>query len=244
MTAANVFLRRSTIMGVMMAVCLQGYAQETVNKELDDCIKREQMTSAAKGAAVGALAGLAKSFFGKEKDKKDALANVLVGAVAGGAIGYATSYFTAAEKCLKKNPAWIPESKIVRSKTYDDARKEIEYDPKQGAVSVMRSLDMPATIKPGNSVEISSRFIVMTPNGEEAKVKIERKLFAISEGKETEVPFLGRGVEERTLEAGEHADTAKLPIPKDTDGIVYRIQYRVSVADKDASEMSASVTVG
>ena len=41
-----------------------------------------------------------------------------IGAVVGGAAGFATAYFTAIDTCYKQNPAWIPESKIERTKAY------------------------------------------------------------------------------------------------------------------------------
>lgn len=73
---------------------------------------------------------------------------------------------------------------------------------------------MPATVKAGEALDIASTFIVLTPNGAETPVTLERKLFAIVEGKETPLTFTGKNNEERTVEPGEHQDTARLPIDR------------------------------
>lgn len=234
---------RVLIAVTLVAATLQLQAQETVNKDLDACIRHKKITMTLKGAAIGGLTGLAASFLGKPKSK-NVITNVAIGAVAGGAIGYATAYFKAADNCLKENPSWVPESKIERSKDYAETVQEYGYDRKHGNLIKISKIEMVSTAKPGETIDINAYFVVLTPNGEESKVNIERKLFAIADGKEELIPFLGRTREERTVEAGEQIDKSQLPIPSDAPvGVAYRIEYLLSADDQTPSQASATVTV-
>jgi len=220
-------------------------AQVTTNPQLDKCIKSKKVLYTVTGAAAGAASGLLASVFGVGgKSKKSTAENIIIGAVAGGAIGYATAYYKAAANCLKEHPEWIPESEITRSESYTEAVKELSYNPNQGLLVKVSKVDMDSTVKPGDSLEISSTFIVLTPNGEESNITIIRKLYAIADGKEEEIPFLGRESEERTVEAGKHTDTVHLPIPAEVKpGTTYKFEFGLKCDNAQPSSNSATVSV-
>ena len=225
---------------VVMASCIaSAQAQEAVTSDLDSCINSEKVSQTVKLAAVGAVTGLLGAYLGGKKN--DAGKAALIGAAAGGAIGYATAYYKAAGACIKKNPSWVPESLILRNPNYQDVINEFGYTPAKGNFSFMRKLEVPQTVKQGESLQVKARFIVLTPDGGEAKVKIVRKLFAIAENNEEEVPFIGKGEEERVVENGEHEDVFNIPVGKDVPvGSKIRVEYRVSL--KNASFLSESST--
>lgn len=224
-----------------------GHAQESANADLDSCVLQEQTIATAKGAGMGVVAGLGAALFGKNKD--DSIKKAAIGAAVGGAVGaaagFATAYYTAIDTCYKKNPSWIPESKIERTKRYEQVKKDIKYNPKRdGEKTQVSKVDMPATAKAGDKLDIATKFIAMTPDGSEAHVSVERKLFAIDDGKETIVPFPGKTKEDRTIEPGENVDTSRLPIPSEAkSGSQYRYEFAVSMAGKPASVATQTVTI-
>ena len=225
----------------LLCLSLAAHAQESANADLDACVKEQQIVLTAKGAGMGALAGLGTALF---SNNKDALKKAAIGAVVGGAAGFATAYFTAIDTCYKKNPSWIPESKIERTKAYAQVKKETRYKPTEGIKAQATWIAMPPTVKAGEALDIASTFIVLTPNGAETPVTLERKLFAIVEGKETPLTFTGKNNEERTVEPGEHQDTAHLPIPPDAKaGTQYRYEFGVIADGKPVSSVSSTVTV-
>ena len=112
---------------------------------------------------------------------------------------------------LQKNPAWIPESKLNRTKDYDKIKKEIHYNAKQGPLARMQSIRVPGPVTANSQAEVTSTFIVMTPNGADAPVTIDRKLFVIADGKETEVAFPGHSFQQLTLEPGKQQDVSHIP---------------------------------
>lgn len=234
-------LAASTV-AALMCLSTVAHAQESANNDLDACVKEQQIALTAKGAGAGAIAGLGTALF--SKNKNDALKNAAIGAVVGGAAGFATAYFTAIDTCYKKNPNWIPESKIERTKAYAQVKKEAKYKQSEGIKTQATKIAMPTTIKAGEALDIASTFIVLTPNGAETPVTLERKLFAIVEGKETPLTFTGKTNEERTLEPGEHKDTAHLPIPPDAKtGTQYRYEFGVIAGGKPVSSVTSTVTV-
>lgn len=238
------FLRRFSTGTLFGLLCLSfaAHAQESANTDLDACVKQEQIALTAKGAGAGAIAGLGAALF--SKNGNDALKNAAIGAVVGGAAGFATAYFTAIDTCYKKNPSWIPESKIERTKAYAQVKKETKYKPSEGIKAQATKIAMPAVIKAGEALNIASTFIVLTPNGAETPVTLERKLFAIVDGKETPLTFTGKTNEERTVEPGEHRDNARLPIPPDAKaGTQYRYEFGVLAGGKSVSSVSSTVTV-
>ncbi len=236
----NAVFKQAVTAFVMGGCIATTQAQESVTSNLDSCINSEKVSHTFKGAAAGAVTGLLASFLGGKKD--DAGKAALLGAVAGGAIGYATAYYKAAGTCMQQNPSWIPESNIQRNPNYKAVVSEFKYKPANGDFSVVRKLQMPQTINRGGTLEVKARFVVLTPDGGEAKVRIVRKLFAVADNKEEEVPFYGKGEEERVVENGDHEDTFKLPIDKEVPvGAKFRVEYRLSL--KDAKFVSDSATV-
>lgn len=223
--------RAAACVAVATAMLFAGtgaYAQESANDDLNSCVKKEQVVTTAKGAGLGALAGLGAMLVSHKNE--DAGKAALIGAVVGGVAGFATAYYTAIDTCYKKNPSWIPESKLQRTKDYGKVKKEIHYSPKQGFVTKVRSIDVPTAITAGSLAEVTSNFIVMTPQGDDAPVTIERKLFVVDGDKQTEVPFQPQGSPQQlTLEPGEQQDMVHIPIPPDAKPNSKFI-YQVSVA--------------
>lgn len=233
----NSIAKQAAAVVVMAMSITSTHAQEAVTSDLDSCINSEKVSHTVKGAALGAVTGLLGSFMAGKKDKAGQAA--LVGAVAGGAIGYATAYYKAAGICMERNPSWVPESHIERNPNYKAVVKEFRYNSAKGDFSFVRKLQIPQTVKQGGSLEVKVQFVVLTPEGGEAKIKIVRKLFAIADNKEEEVPFYGKGEEERVVENGEHEDTFNIPVDKDVPvGSKLRVEYRFSL--KDAPFISES----
>lgn len=232
----------TSVATALMLLSVSVHAQESANADLDACVKEQQIQLTAKGAATGAIAGLGAAMFSNKKE--DALKKAAIGAAVGGAAGFATAYFTAIDTCYKKNPSWIPESKIERTKAYDQVKKETKYKPTEGIKAQATKIAMPSTIKAGTALDIASTFIVLTPNGAETQVTLERKLFAIMDGKETQVTFTGKNHEERIVEPGEHQDSARLQIPSDAKaGTQYRYEFGVTADGKPLSSVTSTVTV-
>jgi hypothetical protein len=227
--------------GCMLFVVSSAKAQESADDDLNSCVRKEQIVTTAKGAGIGALAGLGAMLVAHKKE--DAGKAALIGAVAGGVAGFATAYYTAVDVCFKKNPSWIPESKLQRTKDYDRVKKEIHYRASQGTVTKVESIQISDPVAAGNQAEVNSTFIVMTPKGDDAPVTIERKLFAVSEDKETEVPFPAgsNNSQQVTLEPGEQQDTVHIPIAKDAkSGSKYRVQISVA-SNGNAPAVSSQV---
>ncbi len=221
-------------------------AQESANDELNACVKHEQLVTTAKGVGIGAITGLtAMLATHKNSDAgKAALIGAVAGGVAGGIAGFATAYYTAVDTCFKKNPSWMPESDIQRTKDYDNVRKQIHYRTAQGIVTRVESVNVAGPVKADSQAEVDTAFIVMTPNGAETPVTLERKLFVVDGSKETEVPFPGRTTEQRTFEPGEQKDVVRIPIPHDAKaGSVYRVQFSVAAGDKPPVVASQQFTV-
>lgn len=232
----------SSAIACLMCLSFAANSQESTNTDLDSCVHQQQIILTAKGAGVGAIAGLGASLF--SNNKKDAVKGAAIGAVVGGAAGFATAYFTAIDTCYKQNPSWIPESKIERTKAYAQVKKEQKYKSSEGIKTLATKITMPSTVKAGEALDIVSTFIVLTPDGAETAITLERKLFAIIDGKETPITFTGKNNEERTVEPGEHKDTAHLPIPSDIKaGTQYRFEFGVTAGGKPASTVTSTVTV-
>ena len=161
-------------------------AQESVIEAQNACVHDEQVSSTVKGGGAGLLTGLGAGLLSGKKD--NAVKGAAIGAAVGGAAGFALAYYTTIETCNKKNPIWIPESKIERTKNYEQVKKETKYKPSEGIKAQVRKIEMPISTSPGVTVDIdvNSTFIVLTPDGAETAVVLERKLFVVDEnGKET-----------------------------------------------------------
>ena len=196
------------------------------------------------GAISGALAGFGAAFLSGKSDKAGEAA--ALGGVAGGAIGFATAYYKAIGTCQKLNPSWIPESSLIRdpAKSFAQVNSENRYRASDGIRVVTKSIVMPESARAGEQVEISSTFDVMTPDGAETVVVLDRQLFAIVNGKETPVPFPARPMEERTVAAGRSTDSVRLPITSDAvAGTVYRVQFSVAPRGGAPNVMSRIVKV-
>lgn len=220
------------------------FAQESAYADLNACTKNEQIKLTAKGAAVGAITGLGAAFFSGKKDK--ALQAAALGAVVGGAAGFSVAYYNAVQTCYKLNPNWLPESQLQRdpSKSYTQVVKENQYKPKEGIKVLAKSLDLPSSAKAGTSLDLTSSYDVMTPDGAEVAIVVDRRLFAVADGKETPIPFPGKTTEERTVAVGRSKDTVQFKIPPDAKtGEIYRIELGVSSGGKPPSVISKTVTI-
>lgn len=217
-------------------------AQESANPELDACVKQEMIALTVKGAGLGAIAAFGAAMLSGKKD--DTANTALIGAAVGGAAGLATGFFTANNNCFKKNPGWIPESRIERTQDYAQVVKATKYKRSQGIKFEATQLSLPNRAKPGSNLDMVGDFYVLTPDGAETQVTIGRKLFAIENGQETELTFIGHGSEQRTLQPGGHKDIAHLPIPsKASAGMQYRVEFSISADGKPASTAKATVTI-
>lgn len=238
--------RRAWKLPLLVALTIGGmaHAQESVNGALDGCINNERVKSTLKGALAGGLLGLAKAKLVDDKHDSNVGKSVAVGAALGGAAGFVTAHFQAVGKCYRKNPTWVPESKVERSADYETLRAQWQYKPEAGVVAKTMQVSLPGSVKPGGKLELMSNFGVMTPDGAEADVVIERRLFAVLDGKETELPFTGKAREQRKLEAGASVDRAELPIPADIPvGTAFRYEFSIAAAGQAASSASASTRV-
>jgi len=244
MSTTHTFKRSLIIAAILQASASQVIAQESAYTDLNTCTRNEQLKLTAKGAALGALTGFGGAFLtgNKEKAKKAALA----GAVGGGAVGFATAYYTAIDTCKKLNPSWVTESNLVRdpAKSYAQVKKENNYSAKDGISLRVRDMAMPGEAKPGDELAIETVYDVMTPDGAETPVVFSRKLFVVADGAETEVKFPMAASATRTVEAGRNKESMKLPISAETAaGTTYRVELSASVAGKSPITTTKSVTV-
>ncbi len=232
-------------LGVALAPPLR--AQQSTNAALDQCIRGEQRSSGLAGGLLGALGGLGIHLGRRGSDEhgnERSGVSISLGAGAGGALGLASAYFNAVGACFKKHPEWVPESRLERGQDYEALVQQTAYRPEQGLLARSTQVEMPAQARPESAVEVRSRFILLTPDGAEAPVQIERRLFAVVEGQESALPLPAHAQEKRVLPPGEHLDLVRLPIPKDAPlGTVYRLEFRISVGEQPASSAQAQVQV-
>jgi hypothetical protein len=248
MTRSTCF-QRSTVVSALLLVSMNAaFAQESAYADLNACTKNEQIKSTAKGAAIGALSGLGAAFLSGKKDNAGKAA--FAGALVGGGVGFATAYYSAIDTCYKLNPSWMPESKLVRdpSKTYQQVNKENHYQPKEGVKVLVKQFDVAPTVKPGAKLPLNGTFDLMTPNGAETAVMIDRKLFVVEDGKETALPFpsgdKAQNGQSTVVEAGRNVSNVQLPIGEDAKpGTVYRVDFSVAAAGKTPDVVSRSFTV-
>ena len=224
-------------------------AQQSANAALDQCIRGEQRSSGLVGGLLGALGGLGihlgrRSSDERGNERSGSGVSISVGAGAGGALGLASAYFNAVGACFKKHPEWVPESRLERGQDYEALVQQTAYRPEQGLLARSTQVEMPAQARPETAVEVRSRFFLLTPDGAEAPVQIERRLFAVVEGQESALTLPAHAQEKRVLPPGEHLDLVRLPIPKDAPlGTVYRLEFRISVGEQPASSAQAQVQV-
>lgn len=227
---------------LMASIALLGshaQAQESTNSQMDDCVKKEQVTKAAVGAALGALTG----WFAAARTGGDAKKGALAGAVVGGGAGWLIAYNTAIDTCQKEHADWIPEANLVRTKNYEEVKKNTRYTPAKGITSTVIAVD--AKSVEAGTFEMSSTFQVMTPDGAETKVVLTRKMFTTIDGKEEEVKIASsRPNEERTVEPGQHMDTVRIHVPADLKaGSKVRYVFGVSTDGKAAAELTKVIPI-
>ena len=219
------------VASVVSALGANAWAAESVTPELDKCINQKKISYTAKGAVAGALMGFL-SAKASGKNKEDERKAALIGAVAGGGLGFLTAWNKAVDACKNEHPDWVVESGITRSPNYDAVVAEFNYKPPQkGSVAVVRPLQLPESVKPGDTAIFQAKFVILTPDGGEAKVKIERKFFVIvGEGQEEPIAYPGKDSEDRVVENGEQVDAFNLPIHKDVPvDTKIRVQYSISL---------------
>lgn len=241
-------LRRLVLAGLLPGLMASPllHAQESANRALEQCIRGQQRSSGAIGGLLGALGGLGLHLGRSSEDRSTERGGISVslGAGAGSALGLASAYFNAAGACFKKHPEWLPESRLERGQDVNGLMHDTGYRPEQGLLARSTQVDMPAQARPDSAVEVRSRFILLTPDGAEAAVQIERLLFAVVEGQESALPLPAQAREQRVLPPGEHLDLVHLPIPKDAPlGTIYRLEFRIRVGEQPVSSAQAQVRV-
>jgi len=243
-----------TCVWLMLLSATHVHAQESVKAQLDACILEQEKSSVTSGAELGALGGLSlggghssrNASGGKNSGSsgRGMSLNLGIGAAAGGALGLASAYFHAVGRCFELHPSWIPASQLQRSHSFEEAQQQSGYQPEDGVMALATQLDMPREARPESQLLVRARFMVLTPDGAESLVQVERHLFAVVDGQSTELPLPARAQDQRIFEAGEHEDLLRLPIPKNAPlGVSYRIELRVSVPHRPESVASAQVKV-
>ena len=232
------------VASVVSALGANAWAAESVTPELDKCINQKKISYTAKGAVAGALMGFL-SAKASGKNKEDERKAALIGAVAGGGLGFLTAWNKAVDACKNEHPDWVVESGITRSPNYDAVVAEFNYKPPQkGSVAVVRPLQVPESVTPGDTASIQAKFVILTPDGGEAKVKIDRKFFVIADGQEESLSFPGRDSEDRVVENGEQVDEFNLPIDEEVPvGTKIRVQYAISLNGAPLVSQSGIVEV-
>ena len=232
------------VASVVSALGANAWAAESVTPELDKCINQKKISYTAKGAVAGALMGFL-SAKASGKNKEDERKAALIGAVAGGGLGFLTAWNKAVDACKNEHPDWVVESGITRSPNYDAVVAEFNYKPPQkNSVAVVRPLQVPESVTPGDTASIQAKFVILTPDGGEAKVKIDRKFFVIADGQEESLSFPGRDSEDRVVENGEQVDEFNLPIDEEVPvGTKIRVQYAISLNGAPLVSQSGIVEV-
>lgn len=233
---------------LLMALALPVQAQQSVNAELDACIRSEQRSKARTGAVLGFLGGLLGGVSHSRGEGRSGGVGVQVGVgtAGGGAAGLAVAYYTAVERCLSEHPQWIPASRLERDGEYADTLARHAYEPSQGPRAEVLAIDGPDTVKAGESLELQGHLLLLTPQGDEARVSVERRFYvrAEADAPEQELRYLGHTEEQRVLGPGEHRDWARLPIPKDLPaGVVFRYQLLLRLDGLAPSARVHTVTV-
>jgi len=237
-----------------LAAASPALAQQSVQTKLDECIVREQKGDAAAGGILGFLShfsvGVSRSSGtapppdnGKPQSSGGG-GSMAAATAAGSAMGLAAAYFNAMKDCLEDHPDWLPASKFERKDEYKAVVARVGYEASQGVVLRPEAVDMPAEARPETKFQVRSRFLVLTPDGGEASVYIERRLFAIADGQEQQLTIPAQPEEKRTLPAGEHEDVINLLIPKDVPlGVSYRVEFIVGAPRKQGTMVSATIKV-
>ena len=241
-----------------LLACMPVGAQTAMQRHLDDCISLAQKSDAAAGGVLGFLSHFSVSVSHTsstgstppppppppDNNNRSSGLNAATATAVGGAMGLATAYFHAMADCLEDHPDWLPESQLQRAVDYKAAMARAGYESAQGIVIKPESVDMPAEARPETKFQVRSRFLVLTPDGGETKVQIERKLFAVVNGNEEAITIPAPAQERRTLAAGEHEDVVNLVIPKEAPlGTVYRVEFSIGGGGRNAPASSVSGSI-
>lgn len=219
-------------------------AQQSVTAALDTCIRAEQRESTGLGGVLGGLLGLGVGAGERDSGSSGLRLRVGLGAGAGAALGLASAHFYAVERCFRKHPDWMPASQISAREDFIAAALQAGWRREDGLWVQISSVELPATARPDSRLQLNARFLVLTPDGAEARVLIERLLFVTVEGKEHPLPMPALASEERVFAPGGHHEQLQLPIPANAPlGVSYRVEFRLSPAGGAASRASASVRV-
>jgi len=234
---------------LLLALAQPVLAQQSAHAELDACVRAEQRSKARQGAVLGFLGGLMGGALGgigsSRQDSGGSVGiQVGVGTAGGGALGWAVAYYTAVDTCLQKHPQWIPASQLLRQADYADTLSRHAYEPAQGPRAQALGIDGPAHVAPGTDLLLQGRLLLLTPLGDEASVEIERRFYVRADGEEHALRHLGHTQEQRVLSAGEHLDSARLPIPKELPaGVEFRYELIVRLAGQVPSAVVHHVLV-
>lgn len=248
----------------LLALAGPALAQQSVQAQLDECIRNEQRTMGTAGSVIGFLSRFSVSVTRSESPRAaqaqdmattrggnnnrpgggGGLVAGIGGAAAGGALGLASAWFNAMAACLDDHPEWVPASRLDPGGDYRKLADAAGYKPEHGLQARVLATSLPAEARPDTAIQVNNRFLVLTPNGEETTVLIERRLFVFAEGEEMELRLPAHMREWRVLPAGEHVDVLRLPIPKDAPlGVSYRVEFSVSVPPVPAASAQGSVRV-
>lgn len=206
-------------------------AQQSGESELDKCVAKQQLKSALKGAGAGLIGGLLVP-----DDGKDKLKNAAIGGAIGAAGGFALAYFTANEKCLRKNPHLVKASDVVFDTDIAGAKKELKYDPekKKVALKATRLTVVEAGTKKGD-IDLTAEFIVLTPDSAEIPVTWAITAHLLKpDGTQEEVKMGWYKDGPRTVQQGRNKIVQHLPFPEPKDGpVTYRFEFSVAVGGQN-----------
>lgn len=226
-------------------LALDAAAQAALPPDLEACIQSEQRSASAKSKLGSLLNSLAENLVNRQTEKErggGAMRMSMGGGSNEGTSGPAQAYYGALDQCLTKQPAWAPASQLLPGADWDTMAAIHGYSPEQGPQARALLVDGPNQIGPGSELQLEGHLLLLTPRGEAAEVRIERKFFVRADGQEQELRFFGQAQETRLLPAGETVDVARLPIPRDLPaGVQFRYLLSVRVGTQAPSSTEYGV---
>ena len=158
------------------------YAQESAENKLDQCVTREVSKKVFAGAALGALTGFMS-------DDKKSSKSVLTGAALGAAAGGIYAWNTANEKCRKKHPDLIPETRLSRLNDFNEVRAKYNYSGAPEVFLGIESVDVPAQVKKDSTLDVSTTYVVLNREGVDQNYKISRRFVILPKEGSKEEPL-------------------------------------------------------
>lgn len=212
-------------------------AQESGEDELNKCVEKQQLKATLKGAGAGLIGGLLAP-----ADDKDKLKNTAIATAAGAASGFALAYFTANEKCLRKNPHLQKVPEIETDSDLAKAYEELSYDPKKKKVALKASkLTIVEGKSKGGNITVTAEFIALTPDSAEIPITWTIDSYIVYDGGE-----------EKKVDAEWYKNTAlivpsgrtkiiqHLPFPEPKDGpVTYRFEFTVETSGHNKVDKAA-----